>query len=125
MTGLARAVLRIVGAGIFACAIANAAQAAGALAVGACAAYGSAYDYAKAEQARAAALGKCSGACKVVATMRRNCAAFAIDGRNPCGAFGYSAAPRLGLAQNVAMRQCYRHGGRDCVIRAWACDGNG
>jgi hypothetical protein len=100
--------------------------AAGAIAIGACAAYGYAYDYADVGQASTAALGKCAGkACKVVATMQRGCAAFAIDGREPCGAHGYAVASRLGRAQNAALRQCYKYGGRDCVIRAWACDAKG
>ena len=68
------------------------ANAAGALAVGSCAAYGYAY---------------------------------AIDGRNKCGAHGYASAPTLGRAQNVALRFCYKYGGRDCMVRAWACDGSG
>ena len=54
--------------------------------------------------------------------MRRACGAIAVDGRNACGAHGYSVAARLGHAQNTALRHCYQHGGKDCVIRAWACD---
>src|SRR5208337_634613 len=69
-----------------------------------------------------AALGKCTGGCKVVA-MSRACGAFAIDGKNACGPHGYAVATRLGEAQNKALRQCYQFGGKDCVIRAWACDG--
>jgi len=62
--------------------------------------------------------------------MRGNCAALSVDMRNPCGAFGYAAAPRLGQAQNTALHYCYRNGcyrngGKDCVIRAWVCDSKG
>ena len=46
-------------------------QAAGALAIGACAAYGYAYDYPTAEAAQAAAIEKCSGDCKQVVPPRR------------------------------------------------------
>jgi hypothetical protein len=103
-----------------------AAQAAGALAVGNCGAYGFAYDYKQDQAARSAALKKCTGTqCKVVAAMRRNCAALAIDGRNVCGAYGFAAASRLGPAQNSALQQCYRFGGKDCVIRAFVCDAKG
>ena len=102
-----------------------AAQAAGALAVGRCGAYGFAYDYTQAQAARTAAMNKCNGACKVVASMKRNCAALAIDAKNACGAFGYAAASRLGPAQNIALRQCYQFGGKDCVIRAFVCDAKG
>jgi uncharacterized protein (DUF2147 family) len=101
-------------------------EAAGAMAIGKCAAYGYSYDYAKEPDARMQALRKCAGGkCKVVATMRRGCAAFAIDGKNACGAHGYAVAQQLGQAQNVALRYCYKYGGRNCVIRAFACDAKG
>jgi hypothetical protein len=101
-------------------------QAAGAMAIGTCAAYGYAFDYHNANAARLAAQGKCVGAgCKVVMTLRRSCAAFAIDGHQPCGPHGYASAHRLGQAENVALKSCYKYGGRDCVIRAFACDVKG
>jgi uncharacterized protein DUF4189 len=99
-------------------------QAAGALAIGSCGAYGFAYDYPKEAAASQAALGKCAGGCKVV-PVRRACGAIAIDGKNVCGPHGYAVAGRLGEAQNTALRQCYDFGGKDCVIRAWACDAKG
>jgi hypothetical protein len=103
-----------------------AAQAAGALAVGACGAYGFAYDYRQSDAARTAALGKCKGdACKVVTGLRRGCAAFAIDGLNVCGSHGFASGARLSQAQNSALKQCYRYGGKDCIIRAWVCDAKG
>jgi Domain of unknown function (DUF4189) len=102
----------------------SATQGAGALAIGACGAYGFAYDYAKEAAASRAALGKCVGGCKVV-PVRRACGAIAIDGKNACGPHGYAVAGRLGEAQNTALRQCYEYGGKECVIRAWACDAKG
>jgi hypothetical protein len=102
-----------------------AAKAAGALAIGACAAYGYAYDYPTVAEARKAAIEKCDGTCKQVVTTKKGCVAFAIDGRKPCGPHGYASAPRLGAAQNTALQQCYKFGGKDCVIRAWICDGKG
>jgi hypothetical protein len=99
-------------------------HAAGALAIGECGAYGFAYDFSREAAASRAALGKCAGGCKVVA-LSRACGAIAIDGKNSCRAHGYAVAPRLGEAQNRALRQCYQFGGKDCVIRAWACDGKG
>ena len=100
-------------------------QAAGALAVGACGAYGFAYDFTAEQAARSAALRNCEGDCKVVAAVSRNCAAFALDGRNACGAHGVAAAARLGLAQNDALRQCHLKGGKDCMIRTFVCDAKG
>ena len=106
--------------------MASAAHAAGALAVGACAAYGFAYDYADVAAARrAAALEKCSGTCKQVVTTKKGCVAFAVDGRKPCGPHGYANAARLGAAQNSALKFCYKYGGKDCMIRAWICDSKG
>lgn len=101
------------------------AQAAGALAIGDCGAYGDAYDFPTVGDARTAALRHCKGACRVVATFRRNCVAFAIDVHNACGAHGYAVGRQLGQTQNTALRQCYRYGGKECVIRSWVCDGRG
>jgi hypothetical protein len=112
-------------AGISACAV-TPGHAAGAFAIGACGAYGYGIDYADAGKAAKAALGKCAGQqCRVVLNLRRNCGAFAIDGRNACGAHGFATAKKLDAAQNVALRKCYQYGGKDCVIRAFACDAKG
>jgi len=99
-------------------------HAAGALAIGKCAAYGQAFDYPTEAAARAAATAKCKGNCTVV-TMKRACAALAVDMSNPCGAHGYATAPRISSALNSAMRKCYSFGGKECVIRAWVCDARG
>jgi hypothetical protein len=126
MFRIERAIARACVAGILLLPAVNAAQAAGALAVGQCGAFGYAFDFKAADAARASALRKCSGGdCKVVAAMKRSCAAFAIDGRNACGAYGFASARRLGEAQNTALRQCYHFGGKDCVIRTFVCDAKG
>jgi hypothetical protein len=130
MTGFRRASTRmVVAAGLLLSTIGfldtQTARAAGAHAVGNCGAYGVAYDFSEIEAANAAALHQCAGDCKLATAMHGNCAALSIDMRNTCGAFGYAAAPRLGLAQNTALRYCYRNGGKDCVIRAWVCDAKG
>jgi hypothetical protein len=102
-----------------------AAAAAGALAVGACGAYGYGFDYTRITDARTAAIGKCAGDCKVVGVMRHGCAAFAIDLKQPCGSYGWAIKSHLGRAQNASLKRCYEFGGRDCVVRAWACDEKG
>jgi hypothetical protein len=100
------------------------AQAAGALAVGSCGAFGEAHDFPNIPRARASALSHCRGEqCKVVANLRGNCAAFAVDASDPCGASAHAAGPHLGKAQNAALRACYGKGGKDCVIRVFVCDG--
>ena len=97
---------------------------AGAFAVGKCGAYGQAYDYAGESQALAAAKKQCKGECTAV-TMKRACAALAIDMANPCGAHGYAIKPHISSSLNAATKKCYEFGGKECVIRAWACDAKG
>ena len=98
--------------------------AAGAIAVGKCGAYGQAYDYPGEDAARIAALKQCKGQCTTV-TMKRACAALAVDMKNPCGAHGYAVKPKISSSLNAATRKCYEFGGKECVIRAWACDARG
>jgi hypothetical protein len=99
-------------------------SAAGAFAVGKCGAYGQAYDYPAENSARDVALKQCKGDCTAL-TMKRACAALAIDLSNPCGPHGYAVKPRISSSLNAAMRKCYEFGGKECVIRAWACDAKG
>jgi hypothetical protein len=98
--------------------------AAGAFAVGKCGAYGQAFDYPVESAALAAARKQCDGDCTTV-TMKRACAALSIDMKNPCGPHGYAVAPRISASLNAATRKCYEFGGKECVIRAWACDAKG
>jgi len=98
--------------------------AAGAFAIGKCGAYGQAYDFAGEAVARTAALKHCKGECTAV-TMKRACAALAVDLANPCGAHGYAVKPKISSSLNEATRKCYEFGGKECVIRAWACDAKG
>jgi hypothetical protein len=98
--------------------------AAGAIAVGKCGAYGQAFDYPREDAARIAALKQCKGQCTAV-TMKRACAALAVDMTNPCGAHGYAVKPKISSSLNAATRKCYESGGKECVIRAWACDAKG
>ena len=99
-------------------------QAAGAFAIGKCGAYGQAFDYPGEAAARAAALKQCKGECTAV-TIKRACAALSVDMKNPCGAHGYAVKPRISSSLNLATRKCYEFGGKECVIRAWACDARG
>ena len=104
----------------------NTARAAGALAIGACGAFGEAYDFPSIDGARKSALAKCQGeTCRVVTVTKRGCAAFAVDFTNACGAHGWGKGPRLGVSQNEALRSCYKDGGKECVIRTFFCDAKG
>lgn len=100
------------------------AHAAGAFAVGKCAAYGQAYDYPAEHLAKAAALKQCKGECTAV-TMKKACAALSVDMTNPCGPHGYAVRPKISNSLNDATRECYKYGGKECVIRAWVCDAKG
>jgi hypothetical protein len=122
-TGLCAAMLA---AAVLATVMMAPAHAAGALAIGKCGAFGYSFDYRDEPLASRDALGKCKGhECRVVAKFSRTCAAFAVDGAKPCGAFGWATRTgnKLAVAQNEALRQCYANGGRDCMIRAFVCDG--
>jgi len=102
------------------------AEAAGAFAVGSCGAYGYGFDFRNVTDARTAAMRKCTGrTCKLVGDMRRGCAAMAVDAKNPCGSFGWAINSHLGKAENMSLRRCYDFGGRECVVRAFACDEKG
>jgi Domain of unknown function (DUF4189) len=125
MIGIRRCFAAAVAAASLLFVAASVAQAAGAFAVGACGAYGYAYDYKQIADARSAAAQKCSGTCKVVGAIRRSCAALAVDAKRPCGSYGWAIDEHLGKAQNTSLRRCYQFGGRDCVVRAWACDEKG
>ena len=76
------------------------------------------------ERALAAARKQCKGQCSTV-TMKKACAAFAVDMSNPCGAHGYAVKPQISTSLNAATKKCYDFGGKECVIRAWACDAKG
>jgi len=102
------------------------AKAAGALAVGRCGAFGQAFDYPDAAQARRHALAQCQGPdCRIVTDLARSCAALAVDVADPCNANGWGRSARLGRAQNGALQACYKDGGTDCVIRTFICDAKG
>jgi len=98
--------------------------AAGAFAVGKCGAYGQAFDHPAEASARAAALKQCKGECTAL-TMKRACAALAVDMTNRCGPHGFAVKPKISSSLNAATKKCYEFGGKECVIRAWACDAKG
>jgi hypothetical protein len=122
---LVAAVLLLASATVMLVAV-NTARAAGALAIGACGAYGEAHDFHAVADAEKSALSKCKGdACRLVTTVKRGCAAFAVDFTNPCGGNGWGKGPRLGRSQNEALKACYADGGKECVIRTFFCDAKG
>ncbi len=95
------------------------AHAHGALAIGACGAFGQAYDFQTADEARKNALANCSGqGCRVVpceGRLRRSGGRFHQWLRL---SRSWGKAAKLGSARNLALKACCRDGGRECVIRA-------
>ena len=61
----------------------------------------------------------------MVATIKRGCAAFAVDFGNACGAHGWGKGPRLGAQPERGLASCYNDGGKECVIRTFFCDAKG
>ncbi len=101
-------------------------HAAGALAVGSCGAYGSAYGYDRLGAARETALARCGNAsCRTAATIRKQCAAFAVERHNLCGARGWAYAAERAQAEALAMQYCREHAAHGCRVRAWVCDDSG
>ena len=94
MIGFWRRIAAAVAAASLLLATVSAAQAAGAFAVGACGAYGYAYDYKQMAAARTAAAQKCSGmSCKIVGAIRRGCAALAVDASIPAARMAGRSTP--------------------------------
>jgi len=105
---------------------AGSAQAEGALAIGECGAYGYGFNYDTEAGARERALKECTGnrgkKCKVVVTLSGNCAAYAIDNRRTCGAWGWASRATKDAAIQAAIDECRKGGGKSCGMRAQLCD---
>jgi hypothetical protein len=50
---------------------------------------------------------------------------MAVDVKHPCGSFGWAIDSHLGRAEKLSLRRCYEFGGKDCAVRAFACDEKG
>ena len=100
-------------------------QARGALAIGDCGAWGGSWNYDSDDDARDRAQAECKGRnCRVVTSFDGLCAAFATDRSRTCGAWGWATRERQRAADEVAIDECEKAGGRNCQIRARFCDGN-
>jgi hypothetical protein len=99
------------------------AGAAGALAVNKCGAYGYSYGKSSVGEAEEVALQECGAGCSVVLHFENACGAFATDSDQRCGAQGWGWAPGRGRAEEIALNECAGHGGGNCSIQRWVCDG--
>ena len=105
----------------------NAAEAAGAIAIGKCDRVGYSYNYPSRGAAERRALSECrargDGSCQVVVNVSGACGAFAVSGQGGCGARGWAYAGTRARAETIALNQCRKYGGRNCHVKAWVCDG--
>ena len=101
------------------------ALAAGAIALGADGATGYAHDFPSKQAARDAALKNCKGKCDIVLEFAKACGAVATDAAAARGAKGWATGPKAEVAQDAAVKQCAKHGGKQCTMRVSACDRRG
>lgn len=87
-------------------------------------AYGTSYDERSMRRAEREALRQCGSHCQIVLNIEQGCGAYAADQARGSTVYGYAFAEagEGERAQRRAMRQCREHGGRRCVVRAWACN---
>jgi hypothetical protein len=98
------------------------ATAGGAIAVGKCDRIGWSYG-SNLDTARYRALWECSrngdSTCRIVTTTVDACAAIAVSG--DCGSRGWATAGSRARAEQMALNECWKFGGRDCSVRRWVC----
>ncbi len=86
-------------------------------------AYGWSHDFDDAPAAENEALKNCSasgsGDCQVVVDFWNTCAAVAADGAT----VSYGLGDNRGQAEDGALAECAKDGGRQCEVQAWACTG--
>lgn len=85
-------------------------------------AWGASYDHRSMRGAERAALRKCGPDCQIVLQIPEGCGAYAVDHAYGSTVYGYALANDSDRAKRRALRFCREHGGRQCAIRAWACN---
>ena len=105
----------------------NTARAAGALAIGACGAFGEAFDFRTVERSAQERAGEVPrrhlpGGGRHQARLRRLRGRFHQCLRRAWLGQGAAARPR---ARTRRLRSCYKDGGKECVIRTFFCDAKG
>lgn len=103
--------------------VSTAAGAAGAIAVNKCGAYGYSYGKSSVGEAEEVASQECGPGCSVVLHFENACGAFATDADQHCGPQGWGWAQGRSRAEEIALNECANHGGGNCTIKRWVCDG--
>lgn len=87
-------------------------------------AYGFSYDYAQMADAERRALSECGRNCRVVLRFQTGCGAYAADQTRGSTIYGWGTSSSRDGAQNRALDECGRAGGRRCIVRVWGCNSN-
>ena len=83
---------------------------------------GLSYNYSGRRSAEERAFEECGRGCRIVTIFRRTCAAVATGER---GAYGWATNEHLRRAEERALDNCAREGGRRCRIATRGCDERG
>ena len=83
--------------------------------------WGASWGWTEVENAKKRAMDRClarrGASCKVLATFEDQCGAVAADGTIS----GWGTADLRGPAQQRAVLECQKAGGKNCKVQAWAC----
>ena len=83
--------------------------------------WGWAINYPTAQQAEQRALAECGNNCHVVMRFSNQCGAFAADQEPGSTIYGWAKDNSSAAAQNRALSECRRRGGKSCRVRVWGC----
>ena len=83
--------------------------------------WGWAINYPTAQQAEQRALAECGNNCHVVMRFSDQCGAFAADQEPGSTIYGWAKDNSSVAAQNRALSECRRRGGKSCRVRVWGC----
>jgi len=84
--------------------------------------WGTSWEQLDEEAAIRRALSECGGGCHVVVVFHNICAAYAADQRNGSSRSGWSSGTSRTAAEQSALADCRKNGGRSCAIRVWGCE---
>lgn len=84
--------------------------------------WGWAVDYPDFQSARDRALQECGDGCSIVADFETGCSAYAADSAEGSTVWSWSLAVNRSTARDIALSECRKRGGTQCVIRAWGCN---
>jgi hypothetical protein len=84
--------------------------------------WGASWDHKDRPAAAAGARAKCGSACAIVLYFWNGCGAWAADQADGSTVSGWGINRSLTTAQNTALSQCRKNGGKQCQLRVWACE---